>query len=89
MQFLLEYGSRDFIEKIILAISPKIIATGKITEGEMLRIYVKEVAAVIEEWGRTGFDRDKIVTLTDKIMYLTNTARERLGPLASFDAPKS
>ena len=50
----------------------------------MFKIYAKEIAGLIEEWGRTGFNKNSITSTVDKIMFLTNTAHIRLSPLASF-----
>ena len=84
MRFILKYGKRDFFERIITAIKPKIINIGKVEEGEMFKIYAKEIAGLIEEWGRAGFNKNSITSTVDKIMFLTNTAHIRLSPLASF-----
>lgn len=88
MEFLLEFGDRNFIEKIVFALEPKITATGKVNNGEMFKIYAKEVAGLIETWGHAGFDPDAIPIVINKIIYLTDTAHIRLSPLTSFDPPK-
>ena len=85
MRFLLKYGRRDFFERMIITIKPRIIATNKITDGEMFKIYTKEIAGLVEEWGRAGFNKNTIVSTVDKIMFLTNTAHIRLSPLKSFN----
>ena len=85
MKFLLQYGSPNLMERIVTALKPKIIATNKVADGEMFKIYVKEVSAIIEEWCKNGFKKEAIVPTTNKIMYLTDQAYIRLSPLKSFD----
>lgn len=89
VQFLIERGSCNSIEKIILTLEPEITASGKVSPGEMFKIYAKETSVVIEEWGRDGFSGEEIGTVLSKIMYLTDSAKERLGPLAGFSSTKS
>lgn len=85
VKFLLENGCPGLIEKIVLALKPKIIATGKVADGEMYNLYAKEVSGLIETWCRDGFNVDEISVTANKIMYLTKTAYMRLSPLKAFD----
>lgn len=85
IKLLLLHGKQGIIEQIISVISPKIVATGKVKDGEMLSVYIKEISALIEAWGQTEFDMASVPALLDKIIYLTDTANSRLGPLAVFD----
>ena len=87
VKFLLEYGNSDLVERIVNALKPKILASSKITDGEMFALYTKEVAGIIELWCRSGFDKDAIFPTVDKIIYLTNTAYDHFAPLARFDHP--
>ena len=80
--FLLDCGNQNFTETMIRTLQPKLLATGKIPNSTVLDIYVKEVAAVIEQWQRAGFNKNEISSTLDKIAYLTDTARSRLGPIA-------
>ena len=84
-EFLAQCSSRNLTEESLRVLEPKILATGKVTNGEMLDIYFKEVATLIEAWQQNGFQKSEISTVVDKIMYLTDTAHTRLGPLAQFD----
>ena len=86
-EFLMQCGSQNIIVEALLVLEPKILATGKVASGEMFEIYVREVTSLIEAWQRNGFNKSEITVIVDKIMYLTNTARTRLSPLASFDHP--
>ena len=85
IRFLLKYSNQNFLEKIVRALKPKILATGKVANGEMFNIYTKEIATIIEEWCKLGFKKDAIVPTTNKIMYLTDQAYIRLSPLNSFN----
>lgn len=85
IRFLLKYGNQNFTEKIVKALKPKILASGKVADGEMFKIYTKEVATIIEEWCKLGFKKDAIVPTTNKIMFLTDQAYIRLSPLNSFN----
>ena len=48
---------------------------------KVFRVYTKEIAGVIEEWGERGFRRSEIEIIIKDIMYLKKTARQRLAPL--------
>ncbi len=81
IELLIKYGKPDIIEKIIAVIKPKILATGKITNTAMFAIYTKEVSEIIAQWVLNGFDKAEILNTVEKIMYLTNSAKDRLGPI--------
>ena len=81
MQFLLQHGNPNFTETLILVLGPQLLASDKIKNQAMLQIYVKEISSLIENWQRSGFKKDEIPTVIEKIMYLTDTARIRLGPI--------
>ena len=83
MKFLLEYGNSNFTEELLSCLSPKLLSTGRIRNQTMLEIYLKEISAIINQWQKDGFKKEGITTVTDKIMYLTDTARTRLGPIAN------
>ena len=87
MNFLLEYGSNNLIERIVAILKPKLLTAGKITDGEMFTLYAKEVAGLIEIWCRAGFNKDDILPTVDKIIYLTNTAHDHFAPIVSSTAP--
>lgn len=82
-QFLYQFGNHSTLEKMIFLLQPKIIAAHRISNYSMFRIYIKEVIEVIEQWENNGFKIDEISPTIGKIMYLTNTARDRLGPISS------
>jgi hypothetical protein len=84
MSFLFELDSHDFIEKMILILKPKIVSVSKVSNSEMLKIYIKEIVGVVEEWGMAGFESSKIDVTAEKMMFLTNTAYFRLSPIAGL-----
>lgn len=45
---------------------------------QIFGIYVKEIAGVLEEWGKQDFDKNEIEIILNKIMYLTDTIKTRL-----------
>ena len=81
MEFIMEYGNENFFERLLVIIEPKALSTKKVTNHEMFIFYSKEVAVVIEEWARAGFNKDDIPVTLDKIAYLTNTAHHYLSPV--------
>ena len=84
--FLAQCGNRGATEELLYHLEPAILATGKVAGGEMFKVYIKEVAALIEEWEKKDFRKEDIPATVNKILYLTDNAQVRLGPLADFDA---
>lgn len=82
-KILLKYEGGIIVEKMILKFENKLKSTCCLPKNsnKMLRVYAKEIAGVIEEWGRQDFCEDEINATLNKIMYLTETMRQRLGPL--------
>ena len=82
-KILLKYGGGAVIEKMILKLRCKLASACYLPANpeKMLRVYAKEVAGVIEEWGRQGFKESELEVVLSKIMYLTETMRQRLGPV--------
>ena len=83
IQFIYQFGDHSTFEKIIYYLKSKIIASRKVSNDEMFKIYVKEVACIIEDWAQKGYKMDDISAVVGKIMYLTDTARSRLSPITS------
>lgn len=48
---------------------------------EMFRVYRGEIIELLEGWGERGFGEEEMPDMLDKVMYLTETMRERLKPL--------
>ena len=87
IQFLIQNGSPNIIEEMLIILKPNILATKKVLEGEMFRIYIKTISAVIEEWGRKGFDKDQISSVVNNIIFLTNTAHSNLDRIVKHQEP--
>ena len=82
-KILLRYDGGAVIEKMVLKSKSKLQSTYHLPKNpdKMLKVYTKEVAGIIEEWGRRGFCEDGMDITLVKIMYLTDTMRQRLGPV--------
>lgn len=82
-KILLKYDDGVVIERMILKLKSKLKTSCCLPKNSdrMLRVYAKEVTGVIEEWGKHGFRKDEIDMTLNKIMYLTETMRQRLGPV--------
>ena len=82
-KILLRYDGGAVIEKMVLKSKNKLQSTYHLPKNpdKMLKVYTKEVAGIIEEWGRREFCEDGMNVTLDKIMYLTDTMRQRLGPV--------
>lgn len=81
IEFLLQYGKSNLIEGMINMLKSKLFSTGKITNEAMFEIYCKEVSGVIVHWLLNGSEKSEILSVVDKIIYLTDSAKLRLGPI--------
>ena len=81
MGYLLESGEKGVIEEMVVFLKPRVMAVWRAVEEEVFEIYVREVTGVVEMWALGGFDEMMVRIKLDKIMYLTETARERLRPI--------
>ncbi len=62
---------------------------GQLLENEMIyRIYMAEIVAVLEMWAERGVDEGEMEMVLENILYLTKTARIRLGPLKRREEKK-
>lgn len=75
-EMFLKFGDREILVKMLEEL--KMVVGGS---DRVFRIFVSEVIEIIFEWGREGFPEDELEKVLTDIMYLTNTAKERLGPL--------
>ena len=82
-EILFRYEGGRVVERMVLEDRGKIARVCRLPgkSRKVVRIYAKEVAGVIEEWGRKGFKEEEAEKVLEEIMYLTGTMRERLGPL--------
>ena len=77
-------GDREVLINFIESLKPKIIKTAKLPRNcdKIFLIYTREIIALMERWGESGFKEDGIDEILLDILYLTETIRTRLGRLA-------
>lgn len=82
-KMVIEKGDGKIIEKMVRKIEPKLMEVYRLPKNceKILAVYEKEIIGVVEGWMRGDFKEDEMVILGD-IMYLTETMRSRLMPLA-------
>lgn len=82
-EILLKYDGGAVVEKMIFKLRGRLKDVCHLPKNsdKMLRIYAKEVAGVIEEWGGQGFKEDEINAVLGKVLFLTKGLKQRLGPL--------
>ena len=82
-RMLLKYSGGMVIERMILQLRGKLKSAYYLPTNpdKILRVYAKEIVGVIEEWSELGFKEKDIERTLRKIMYLTESMRQRLGPL--------
>ena len=80
---MMRNGNREILEKMVLEVTPKTGWHGGLPKNteKVLRIYVCEVTEVLWLWGEDGFLEDGIKQVLRDVVYLTNTARQRLKPM--------
>ena len=80
---LLKYDGGVIIEKMVFKTKNKLRRTCCLPTNpdKMLRVYAKEVSGVIEEWCDQGFSENELEVVLDKILYLTDTMKQRLEPV--------
>ena len=84
MAFLIDFGSSNFLNHLLLTLEPKLTTATRLQNEELRLIYISEVASLIKTWRASDFDRHQIPTLVSKIIYLTDTASTRLRPILQF-----
>lgn len=82
LMILLQHGQNQVFERMVRVLRPRIRETQKIPkDGQLLmEVYEKEVAAVLEDWLRTGLKISEAEVL-ERVMFLTNTIKKRLKGL--------
>lgn len=75
-EMFLKFEDREIVVKMVLKLKPRIIVSEK-----ALRICIAEIAEIIFEWGKRGFSENEIEEVLFDMMYLTLSARKRLGPI--------
>ena len=71
------------IEKMLDEIEIKIVSSIRISRNRecVFKIYRSEVAVLIDDWCKKNFSYEEIDKVVENIIYLTKTARIRLGVL--------
>ena len=82
-EILFKYSGDRVVERMVMKLEDKVRKACYLprSAGKMMKIYAKEVAGVVEEWGMKGFLEEDIGEVLKKIMYLTETIKMRLGNL--------
>lgn len=76
---IVKKGDERTLEEMVVELLPRVVRNFKIPAqyDEVIRIYEKEVIAVVETWIIDGFSTSEMGVLKD-IMYLTHSVRGRL-----------
>lgn len=84
LEKIVEKDGGELIEKMVKMLEPKIKEVYSLPKNceKMLKIYEKEITGLVESWIKNDFYGGEMIILGD-IMYLSNTFRLRLRPLAS------
>ena len=82
-EMFLEFDDRVAVAKMVYKLENKIVSFARLskTSRKILKVYISEVVEIIFEWGRGGFTEKELEDVLADIMYLTQTCRERLGPI--------
>lgn len=83
IKLVLKYKNSQIFEKMIWRLKNKIHEEYDLPSNfeQFFGIYVKEIAGVLEGWGKQNFDISQIEAILKKILYLTDTLGERLKPI--------
>ena len=81
---MFRYSGDRVVETMVISAEEQIekkcyLAKGS---GRIFKIYAKEVAGIVEDWGSNGFAEKEIDIVLKKITYLTATMKKRLSPIA-------
>lgn len=80
-RILFRYSGDRVAENMVLEVKTQIVQICRLSKGtdRMFKIYAKEVAGIIEDWGENGFSEDNTSRILRDIIHLTTTMRQRLG----------
>ena len=80
---LFQEGRKEIIRSMVDYLKPCVLDEWKIGGdlSKMFNVYKSEVMGVIEVWAEQKFSDKDLDTVLNDIMYLTQTARQRLLPL--------
>ncbi len=82
-KILFKYEGGRIIEKMFFELNSLIIETAYLPKNseKIFKIYIKEVAGIIETWSEKNFSETEISKIQKEIIYLTETIRPRLGQI--------
>ncbi|MBR3329568.1 hypothetical protein IKG29_03555 [Candidatus Saccharibacteria bacterium] len=80
---VLRGGGKRVIEQMIDGLREKLVKIMRLSPNQekIFVVYKSEVVTLIEVWCQEGFNRDEIERVASEIVYLTETAKMRLGRL--------
>ena len=83
-EMLVEFGDFETLVKIFSKLRLKIVASARLSKAsqKIFRIYTSEVIGIIREWIKEGSPEKEIERVLADMIYLTETARERLMPIS-------
>ena len=71
----------DIFRQMVLKLKSKILSNRQM-HNLTFQIYVSEVAEILKDWAKRGCQEKEMEKVLRRIMFLTDTARLRLGPLS-------
>lgn len=82
-ELLVKHNEAIIVHEMIVQMREKLVKAMRlpVNGDRMFMIYASEVAALICEWVNTGMSMDRVEGLLGDIIYLTETARNRLSPM--------
>lgn len=84
-KMLLKSDGNEIIKEMLTKLEPKAIKHMRIGKkmGKVLGIYKSEVVGLIVGWAEGDFNEKEMGAVIEDVMYLTETAKERLGPIVN------
>ena len=82
-KILFSDNHKEIIKQMFKLLKPSIIDEWRLAGdlAKMYNIYANEVLGVIETWGAKGFPKESINQVLSDILYLTDSARQKLLPI--------
>lgn len=82
-KILFKYSGDRVVENMVSVAKTPIASACHLPKNSdrMFKIYAKEVAGIVEDWGEKGFPEDRINRILKDVIYLTSTMYSRLSPV--------
>lgn len=82
-KILFRYSGDRVVENMVLAVKDRITKICHLSKNSdrLFKIYAKEVAGIVEDWGSNDFSEREINRVLKDIIYLTTTMHQRLSPV--------